>query len=158
MRRAIIALMLVAACHEAPQPVPKSANDVTSPSQPAANDGGAVSASPAPVATTPAEVAPPRPKPARVRIVVRSNPPKALVSWGKKKLGPTPVILDRPRESGPMDFIVRSQGYFPIHTRAYTFKNDTVWVKLTKLSDKMTLFGAKQELVEPSPSPAPVAQ
>jgi hypothetical protein len=155
MRRALLLLMM-AACHETPQPVPKSANDVTAAA--AGVDGGApvaVAASPAPAVAAPAAAAPAVQKPAKVRLVIKSIPPKALVTWGKKKLGPTPVILERPRGSGPMDLIVKSVGYFSVHTRAYTFKNDVLYVKLTKLQDRMTIFGAKAELPEPSPSPSP---
>jgi hypothetical protein len=156
--RPLAILLMLAACHETPQPGPKSANDVSAPAPATAvNSDGGTEASPAPAAAAPAAAAPVKPKPAKIRLVVRSNPPKALVTWGKKKLGPTPVILDRPRGSGPMDLIVKSDGYFPVHTRAYTFKNDVVWVKMTKLTDKMSLFGAKAEIPEPSPSPMPLA-
>src|SRR5262245_18165253 len=135
-------IVALAACHEAPPPVaPKTANDVT----PVMADGGGtvVAVSPAPAVAAPAAVAPVQAKPAKVRVTIRSLPPKALVTWGKKKLGPTPVILERPRGSGPMDLIVKLVGYFPVHTRAYTFKNDVLYVKLTKLQDRMTIFGAR---------------
>jgi PEGA domain len=102
----------------------------------------------------PGTVAAPKPRPVKVKIVVRSNPPKANVFWGKKPLGPTPVTLERPRDSGPVDLIVRADGYFPLHTRAYTFRNDGVWVKLTKLEDRMNLFGAKHDANE-TPVTAP---
>jgi hypothetical protein len=42
-----------------------------------------------------------------------------------------------------------------VHTRAYTFRNDTLWVKLTKLDDRMTLFGAKRDVNEPPPGSTP---
>src|SRR5450432_1297312 len=58
----------------------------------------------------------PKPVPVMVRVMVRSSPTKSLVYWGKKKLGETPVTLDRPRDSGPVDLIVRRVGYFPFHT------------------------------------------
>jgi hypothetical protein len=148
----ILLLAILVACHEAPPQGSKTANDV--PAQPArTGDGGEPSPSPSVVAA-PAAAAPAKPKPTKIRLFVKSIPPKALVTWGKKKLGPTPVQIDRPYGSGPMDLIVKSDGYFPVHTRAYTFKNNVVWVRLTKLTDKMALFGARQEL-EPSPSPAP---
>ncbi len=96
----------------------------------------------------------PKPLSVRVRVTVRSSPGKSTVYWGKKKLGDTPVQLDRPRDSGPVDLIVRRVGYFPFHTRAYTFRNDTVYAKLTRLADRMTLFGAKEE-PPPGPPPSP---
>ncbi len=146
----------LAGCRKSPPPASNTAVEVSSPPGTTISDGGTASPAPA-VAVTPAAAAAAaaaKPKPAKIRVVVRSAPPKALVSWGKKKLGPTPVIVERPRASGPMDLVVRADGYFPVHTRAYTFHNDTLYVKLTKLADKMTLFGARKEL-EPSPSPAP---
>ena len=86
---------------------------------------------------------------------MRSKPEKATVFWGKKKLGDTPVTLERPRDSGPVDLVVRGEGFFPVHTRAYTFRNDVVYVKLTKLEDRMTLFGAKRDANEPPPGGVP---
>lgn len=84
--------------------------------------------------------------PSKVKIFVRSTPPKAFVTWGKKKLGPTPLTIERPRDSGPVDLVIRASGYFPVHTRAYTVKNDTIGVKLVRLQDRMSVFGAKQEI------------
>ena len=78
----------------------------------------------------------------------------AFVFWGKKKLGDTPVTLERPRDSGPVDLVVRSEGWIPVHTRAYTFRNDVLYVKMTKLEDKKTIYGAKQD-VEPPPGSTP---
>jgi PEGA domain len=155
------ALMFAAACVHAPEREPAAESPRSPPS--ATNAGGAVTAppstaptAPAPSAATadggvPAPAAPAAAKPTKVRIVVRSIPPKALVAWGKKQLGPTPVIFERPRESGPIDLVVRSEGYFSVHTRMYTFRNDAITVKLTKLADRMTIFGAKQELPPPAP-------
>ncbi len=118
----------------------------------------------------------PSPRPEKVRVVIYSNPKKARVSWGKKQLGTTPIVLERPRDSGPIDLILRKEGYFPLHTRAYTFRNDTIHGKLTALADRMTIYGAKAEIpvAEPGccgegtvpdgglppaapPAPAPVA-
>jgi hypothetical protein len=93
----------------------------------------------------PSAITPPSP-PARVKIMVRTNPPKVFVHWGKKKLGLTPLNFERPRDSGPVDLVLRLQGYFPVRTRAYTVKNDLVAVKMVKLENRMTVFGAKQEL------------
>jgi hypothetical protein len=92
-----------------------------------------------------------KPLPPKIKIIVRSKPEKATVFWGKKKLGDTPVTLERPRDSGPVDLVVRGEGFFPVHTRAYTFRNDVIYVKMTKLDDRMTLFGAKRDANEPPP-------
>jgi glucose/arabinose dehydrogenase len=98
---------------------------------------------------------PPKPLPTKIKIIVRSKPEKALVFWGRKKLGETPVTLERPRDSGPVDLIVRGDGFFPVHTRAYTFRTEVLYVKLTKLEDRMTLFGAKRDANEPPPGAVP---
>jgi hypothetical protein len=94
----------------------------------------------------------PAPLPATVRISVRTSPPrKTKVYWGRKLLGMTPLQLERPRASGPLDLVLRADGYFPVHVRAYTDWNDALTVELTKLSDRMKLFGAKRELpVDPA--------
>ncbi len=76
----------------------------------------------------------------------RTSPAKVFVHWGKKSLGLTPLNFERPRDSGPIDLVLRLAGYFPVRTRAYTVKNDLVSVKMVKLENRMTIFGAKQEL------------
>lgn len=93
----------------------------------------------------PSAITPPSP-PAKVKIMVRTSPSKVFVSWGRKKLGRTPLNFERPRDSGPVDLVLRYQGYFPVHTRAYTVKNDLVAVKMVRLENRMSVFGAKQEI------------
>ena len=90
------------------------------------------------------EAAPPAPPP-KVKVSIRSTPSHAAVSWGRKSLGVTPIVLERPRDSGPIDLILRAKGYLPTHTRAFTFKNDTVWSKLVRVEDKANLLGAKKD-------------
>jgi hypothetical protein len=86
-----------------------------------------------------------------VHITIQTMPPrKAQVKWGKKNLGeipvPHPLVIERPRDSGPMDLVIRMNGYLPVHTRAYTFNNSRVAVKLTPPTEKNTLFGYRQEV------------
>ena len=102
-----------------------------------------------PEGATPIEPPAPAP-PAKVKVSVRTTP-KALVFWGKKSLGATPVILERPRDSGPMDLVLRQKGYLTVHTRAYTFRSDALSIKLTPLADADKLLGAKKA---PQPEPA----
>jgi hypothetical protein len=98
-----------------------------------------------------------------VRISIQTSPSrKALVKWGRKKLGviPTPraLVMERPRDSGPLDLVIYAGGYMPVHTRAYTFSDQHVAVKLTPPSEKNTLFGYREE---PAPTPdagAPAAE
>jgi hypothetical protein len=155
MRLKHVLFVALAACTSTAPP-PKSAGEVAP--KPAAPPSAPTPTGAQPPAPSPAPLAAPRPRPKKVKIIVRSIPPKAFVFWGKKNLGPTPVTLERPTDSGPVDLVVRAEGYFPLHTRAYTVKNDPILVRLTRLADRMSIFGAKKELPpEPSPSPAPTA-
>jgi len=110
----------------------------------AADDGGAPAAAPAPAAQ------PKTPSP-NVRIVFTVIPStkKATVTWGKKKLGiiapHAPLIVQRPRDSGPLDVIVKSDGCVSVQTRAYTFEDSKVSVKLTPNDQKNTLLGYREE-------------
>jgi hypothetical protein len=87
-----------------------------------------------------------------VKITLLTVPPakRVLVFWGKKRLGiiapKAPLILQRPRDSGPMDLILQSEGYLSVQTRAFTFGDTKVTVKLTPLDQKNTLLGYRQEL------------
>jgi hypothetical protein len=70
---------------------------------------------------------------------------QATVSWGKKRLGIIkpgyPLYVVRPRDSGPLDVLVQAQGYLPVQTRAYTFNDSKMLVKLTKPEESKTLLG-----------------
>jgi hypothetical protein len=65
-----------------------------------------------------------------------------VIDARKKK----PLVVERLRDSGPMDVVVRAEGFLPVHTRAYTFTDSKVTVKLTPLAEKHTLFGYRQLL------------
>ncbi len=85
-----------------------------------------------------------------VHITVQTVPSrKALVKWGRKNLGvipaPKPLVFDRPRDSGPLDLVIRATGYLTVHTRAYTFSDSRLLVKLTPPAEKSKLFGYRKE-------------
>jgi hypothetical protein len=109
-------------------------------------------ASQVPVAATPSPDGGAAPLSPKVKVVIQTIPPeKAKVSWGKKPIGlikgkNKPLILERPRDSGPMDVVVRADGYVPVHTRAYTFTDFKLYVKLTHVEEKKSLFGYKAAL------------
>src|SRR5438477_10309374 len=70
----------------------------------------------------------PKPPSPHVRIIVTvlpSTTKKAMVTWGKKKMGVIaprqPLVIQRPRDSGPLDLVVRADNCLPVQTRAYTF-------------------------------------
>jgi hypothetical protein len=126
-----------------------------------AGDAGA----PAPATGAAAPPAVAKTPSATVRIVftiVPSNK-KATVQWGKKRLGViaphAPLIVQRPRDSGPLDVVVRADGCVPVQTRAYTFEDSKVSVKVTPNDQKNTLLGYREELpatdggVPPSSNP-----
>lgn len=92
-----------------------------------------------------------RPLSNKVRIVFRTFPwTRAVVTWGKQRLGfinpKAPLVIERPRDSGPMDVLIRAPGFLPVHTRAYTFDDSVVEVKLTTPAKKNTLYGYREPL------------
>lgn len=102
-----------------------------------------------------AEVAPPPAQSDTVHVIIQTVPPrKAQVKWGKKPLGmipvPRPLVVERRRDSGPMDLVIRASGFLPVHTRVYTFSDSRVAVKLTPPEEKSKLFGYREE---PAPNP-----
>jgi hypothetical protein len=70
---------------------------------------------------------------------------QATVTWGETRLGVIapgePLVLVRPRDSGPLDVVVRANGYLPVYTRAHTFSNHEMLVKLTTPEKQYTLLG-----------------
>ena len=114
----------------------------------AASDAG--TAPPVGVAAPPPPAAPSP----NVRIVFTIVPStkKAMVFWGKKRLGiiapHAPLIVTRPRDSGPLDVVVRAEGCVPVQTRAYTFEDSKVAVKVTPNEEKNTLLGYREEIPE----------
>jgi hypothetical protein len=86
-----------------------------------------------------------------VRIVVKTYPPRrASVMWGNQRLGfadrGNPLVIERPRDSGPLDLVIRAPGFVPVHTRAYTFDDMVVDVRITPNDKKDTLYGYRQPL------------
>ena len=116
----------------------------------------------APEAGTPPAAAKPASKNVRIVFTVLPSAKKATVFWGKKKLGAiaphAPLIVQRPRDSGPLDVIVRADGCVPVQTRAYTFEDSKVAVKVTPNEEKNTLLGYREEIPAgdggvPAPNP-----
>jgi hypothetical protein len=89
------------------------------------------------------------PPSAKVRMVFKTVPPtQATVTWGKKRLGiikpKYPLIIERPRDSGPLDVVVHAEGCLPVHSRVYTFTDTVLSVKVTPPDKKNTLFGYRE--------------
>jgi hypothetical protein len=121
--------------------------------------GPGASAPVAPGAPPPGVAAPaaPAPLPATVKVTITSVPTqkRVFVYWGKRRLGliapHEPLILQRPRDSGPLDLIIQCEGFVPVQTRAYTFGDTKLIVKLTPLDQKNTLLGYREEVPPPAP-------
>jgi hypothetical protein len=95
--------------------------------------------------------APSQPLSNKVTITINVIPAvNATVSWGKARLGvikPRSVlVVQRPRDSGPLDLVIRANGYLPVQTRAYTFGDNKLGVRLTPLDQKSTLLGYREDL------------
>ena len=111
-----------------------------------------------PAVPTAGATAPPAAPSDTVRIIFTVIPSTATakVLWGKKLLGVVaprkPLVMVRPRDSGPLDVVVRADGFLPVQTRVYTFADSKLGVKLTTLDDKKTLLGYREP---PSPEVPP---
>jgi len=97
------------------------------------------------------EPTPPAHDPNEVWIQFTTTPPvAAVVLWGKTRLGlikpRKPLVVVRPRDSGPLDVSVRARGYLPVQTRAHTFSDSRMMVKMTPESQKSTLLGYRAPL------------
>jgi len=95
-----------------------------------------------------------------VKVVFRTFPPRrALVMWGGKRLGfierGAPLVVERPRDSGPLDVVIRADRYLPVHTRAYTFNDTTIDVRITPIEKKDTIYGYKEPLPPDAGAPFP---
>jgi hypothetical protein len=103
-----------------------------------------------PPAPAGAEAAKPQSPNVRIILTVIPSTKKATVFWGKKKLGAIaphqPLIFQRPRDSGPLDLVVRAEGCLPVQTRVYTFADTKLPVKVTPVEQKNTLLGYREEL------------
>ena len=108
---------------------------------------------PPPVPSTPTAVSTASAEAAKVTITISVYPSrKATVAWGKKQLGvikPRDVlIVQRPRDSGPLDLVINADGFLPVQTRAFTFSDSKLVVRLTAIDQKATLLGYREELPE----------
>ena len=154
---------------------PAKGTDSTAPqaaTPPSAAGSPAATAPAAAPASAGAPAPPPEPPKDTARIVFTTVPlTNATVTWGKTRLGvispSQSLVIVRPRDSGPLDVMVRAPGYLPVQTRAHTFADTRIVVKLTKPDQTQTLVGYRApidagvegEIEEPeapvAPSPFP---
>jgi hypothetical protein len=139
------------------------APDASVPGRHTVPDGAAAAAprSAAPEAAPPDEGAPadgedlapaaeekdPDPRSPTVKLKLIFTPPaRGTVVWGRKKLaelqpGQMTVEIERPRNSGPLDLLVRADGFLPHHVRLFTDRDDHLSVRLFRPGDARGLLG-----------------
>jgi hypothetical protein len=148
-----LAAVLLAACSDRPPgpspdrmvPSPPQTRDASAPGQPSWQRPDAAADTPlaARVSPEPPERDPDAPK---VRLTLTVLPVEAEVHWGRKKLGLAgrkPLQLERARNSGPVDVVIRANGFLPYHTRLFTDRDDTLTVRLVRPADARSLLGWK---------------
>lgn len=122
-----------------------------SPATPPAPTAASTSSTPASATGAEATEEAPPVDPTHATIIFNTTPPAtANVTWGRKKLGRItpgkPLVVVRPRDSGPLDVMVRAEGYLPVQTRAHTFADSRVVVKLTPPESISELLGYRAPL------------
>jgi hypothetical protein len=136
-----------------PAPVATGSTEAQSPT--AAPSQAAPTAAPVSSTAVPSTAQPPattvQPTPTTATIIFATTPAvTAIVTWGKKLLGKItpgkPLVVVRPRDSGPLDVVVRAKGYLAVQTRAHTFSDNRVQVKLTAPDKKNELLGYRAPL------------
>jgi hypothetical protein len=114
----------------------------------AASRGPDASSGPVSVANSlPAEISSGDPRSDSVKLKLWVLPVTADVVWGARKLGTAgrePLEIERPRNSGPLDIVVRAAGYLPFHTRLLTDRDDTLTVRLITPSAAPGLLGYRR--------------
>jgi hypothetical protein len=141
-RRALVVASLcsLACARERAAPAPPA--PVAAP--PAAPDGPppTTSTDPLPEPEPPVEAARPDAAPEMVTIkLLADQRAQAHVFWGRKELGVAPLEVTRPRGSGPLDLLVLAEGYLPLHTRAFTDRNETLALRLVPTTSASGLPG-----------------
>ena len=139
---------LLSASAGSPAAVEPASNNPPAEGEPAAAGGAAADVTRSAGAAARVDAGAPSPN---VRIVVKTYPPRrASVMWGNQRLGyadrGNPLVIERPRDSGPLDLVIRAPGFVPVHTRAYTFDDVVVDVRITPNDKKDTLYGYRQPL------------
>ena len=129
-----------------PAPTPATAQPQTVPAD--AVEAAVKHTAPPPTAAAAGAPAPAKPPqdPHRAHITFSTIPmTNAKVVWGKQTLGNiTPkaaLTIVRPRDTGPLDVMVYAPGFLPVQTRAHTFEDSQIVVKLTTPENKQTLWG-----------------
>jgi hypothetical protein len=86
----------------------------------------------------------PRSETVTIKLFVEPRRP-AHVIWGVKDLGVAPLEITRPRDTGPLDLVVMAPGYLPLHTRAFTDRDDKITVHLYAETEAPGMLGYRAE-------------
>lgn len=90
------------------------------------------------------------PRSETVRIKINVSPAiTAGLFWGRRKLGETrpaqpSLEIDRPRGTGPLDLVIRADGFLPHHVRVFTDRDDRISVRLVRPADAPGLLGYRR--------------
>jgi hypothetical protein len=107
------------------------------------------------------EPADPDPRSATVKLKLVVMPAaQGTVSWGRKRLaelkpGQMSVELERPRSSGPLDLVIRAEGFLPHHVRMFSDRDDKLVVRLYRPDEAQGLLGYRRATPSYAPAPAP---
>ena len=133
-----VAAVALGCANRRPAPVPEA--PALPPSQPARAVADETPDAAAPELV--AEERDPDPASSTVTVELVADPRrKARVFWGRKDLGFAPLTITRPRGSGPLDLLVTADGYLPLHTRAFTDRDDKLVLHLHAASEAPALLG-----------------
>jgi hypothetical protein len=105
----------------------------------------------------PAEAPERDPRSEKVKLKLTLTPvATGVVLWGRKKLaelkpGQMTVEIERPRESGPLDLLVKTTGFLPHHIRLFTDRDDRLSVRLVRPDDARGLLGYRRPAAAPAP-------
>jgi hypothetical protein len=134
----------------APPTTAAPAANTASPAAPAAGPSAPATGNAAPAASTTTAQAPAVESTTATIIIGTMPAATATVHWGRKLLGKItpgrPLVVTRPRDSGPLDVMVRAAGFLAVQTRAHTFSDNRVVVKLTPVENKSELLGYRAPL------------
>jgi hypothetical protein len=102
-----------------------------------------------------AEAPEPNPRSKTVKLKLAVTPAAAgTIMWGRKKLadvkpGHMVVEIERPRDSGPLDVLVRADGFLPHHFRLLTDRDDRLSVRLVRPEEARGLLGYRRPVAPP---------
>jgi hypothetical protein len=161
VRGLAVVLLLLACDRPRPAPAPPRSHPPVAVTPPPAAPPPAAPPPAAPAPTTPAAEpaeegdlqaeerdSNPRSETVKVKLIV-TPAAKGTVHWGRKKLadlqpGRMVVETQRPRDSGPLDLVIRTDGFLPHHVRVFTDRDDKLSVRLVRPTEAPSMLGYRR--------------